>query len=163
MPTPRDLPSALSRARMLCALLAAPKLRRGLGAMLSGSGASEDPAVRGPLSRLDWIDEDGEVDAAALRDSAEVLALLRSGEAILEVPRLLEIPQKTEESREVCGRIARLVYERAGRGRTLNEAELNAAIAMFARDVALVRRDAVDAGVLTRSADGSAYRLADAD
>ena len=147
---------------MLCALLAAPKLRRGLGAVLSGSGASEDPAVRGPLSRLDWIDEDGEVDAAALRESAEVLALLRSGEAILDVPRLPEIPQKIEESREVCGRIARLVFERVGRGRTLGEAELNAAIAMFAPDVALVRRDAVDAGVLTRSADGSAYRLADA-
>ena len=161
MLTPHDLPSALSRARMLCAMLATPKLRQGLGAMLTGAGRSEDPSVHGPLSRLDWIDEGGEVDADALRDSAEVLALLRSGEAILEVPRLPEIPQTIEESREVCGRIARLVFERAGRGRTLSEAELNAAIAMFARDVALVRRDAVDAGVLTRSADGSAYRLAD--
>ena len=147
---------------MLCALLAAPKLRQGLGAMLSGSGTAEDPAVRGPLSRLDWIDEGGEVDATALRETAETLALLRSGEAILEVSRLPEIPQKIEESRELCGRIAQLVFERAGRERTLSEAELNAAIAMFARDVALVRRDAVDAGVLTRSADGSAYRLADA-
>ncbi|APX33728.1 hypothetical protein BH708_14545 [Brachybacterium sp. P6-10-X1] len=162
MPTPRDLPSALSRARMLCALLATPKLRQGLGTMLSGAGASEDSAVRGPLSRLDWIDEDGEVDAAALRETAEMLALLRSGEAILEVPQLPEIPQKIEESREVCGRIAELVFDRVGRERTLGEAELNAAIAMFAQDVALVRRDAVDAGVLTRSADGTAYRLAEA-
>ena len=88
--------------------------------------------------------------------------MLRSGEAILEVPQLPEIPQKIEESREVCGRIAELVFDRVGRERTLGEAELNAAIAMFAQDVALVRRDAVDAGVLTRSADGTAYRLAEA-
>jgi hypothetical protein len=31
---------------------------------------------------------------------------------------------------------------------------------MFAADVALVRRDAVDSGGLERSADGSEYRLA---
>ena len=85
---------------------------------------------------------------------------MRSDRAILEVPRLAGIPVKTEESREVSGRIARLVFERVGRERRLSEPELNAAIAMFAADVALVRRDAVDAGVLERSADGSEYRLA---
>lgn len=161
MPTPRDLRTPLSRARMLFAMLATPKLRQGLGAVLTGAGPSEDPGVRGPLSGLDWMDDAGEVDVAALRETAEVLALMRTGEAILEVPRLAEFPQRTEESWEVCGRIARLVFERAGRERTLTEPELNAAIAMFAADVALVRRDAVDAGVLTRTADGSAYSLAD--
>jgi hypothetical protein len=30
---------------------------------------------------------------------------------------------------------------------------------MFVEDVALVRRDAVDTGALTRSADGSSYSL----
>lgn len=76
------------------------------------------------------------------------------------MPRLDGIPVKTEESREVSGQIARLALERFGPERTLIEAELSAAIAMFAADVALVRRDAVDSGILERTAYGAAYRLA---
>lgn len=155
---------------MLFSLLATPKLRVGLGARLSGAGASatgtsettgtsEDPSVSGPLSRIDWLDADGEVDLAAVREVADALSLMRSDQAILEVPRLDGIPVPTAESREVSGRIAQLVFERAGRHRVLSEPELNAAIAMFVGDVALVRRDAVDSGVLTRTADGTAYRL----
>lgn len=160
MPTSRDLATSLGRARMLFAMLATPKLRRGLAAMLAGEGLPEDPSVRGPLSRLDWLTAGGEADAATLRGVAEALGVMRSDEAILAVGRLDAIPVKTEESRAVSSRIARIVFERVGAGRTLTEGELNAAIAMFAQDVALVRRDAVDAGVLTRSADGASYRLA---
>lgn len=160
MPTTRDLATPLGRARMLFTMLSTPKLRRGLGKVLAGEGSPEDPGVRGPLSRLDWLGEDGEIDVAELREITETLALLRSGSAILEVGRLEGIPVKIEESREVSGRIAQIVFERVGMDRTLSEAELNAAIAIFAKDVALVRRDAVDAGVLTRTPDGSAYRLA---
>ena len=111
-------------------------------------------------ARLDWLRTDGQVDTAALREITEALALMRSDEAILDVGRLDGIPVKTDESREVSARIAQIVFERVGPGRTLTESELNAAIAMFAKDVALVRRDAVDAGVLTRSPDGASYRLA---
>lgn len=160
MPTTRDLATSLGRARMLFAMLSAPKLRAGLGRVLTGAGTSEAPDVRGPLSRLDWLGPDGEVDVAALRKITEALSLMRSDEAILEVGRLEGIPVKTEESREFSARIARIVFARVGPERILSEAELNAAIAMFAQDVALVRRDAVDAGVLTRSADGASYRLA---
>ena len=39
------------------------------------------------------------------------------------------------------------------------EAVLNAAVGMFATDVSVVRRDPVDLGVLTRTDDGSVYRL----
>jgi len=156
----QDHPAELGRARQLVALLSAEKLRRGLGRLLAGDGPAEDPPVHGPLSRLDWLGEDGEVDVAALRRIGYSLALMRSDRAILEVPRLDGIPVKTEESREVSGRIARIVFERVGPARSLGEAELNAAIAMFAADVALVRRDAVDSGVLERSADGAWYRLA---
>jgi len=162
MSSPRDLSTPLGRARMLLAMLAVPKLRAGIGRTLAGDGAPEAPDVRGPLSQLDWLEADGEADDAALRASAEAIALMRSSEAILEVGRLDGIPVRTEESREVSGRIARIVFERVGAERTLTEGELNAAIAMFAADVALVRRDAVDAGVLERSADGAAYRLATA-
>ena len=151
MTTAPDHPAELGRARQLVAMLSAEKLRRGLGRLLTGDGPAEDPSVRGPLSRLDWLGEDGTADS---------LALMRSDRAILEVPRLDGIPVKTEESREVSGRIARIVFERVGSARSLGEAELNAAIAMFAADVALVRRDAVDSGVLERSADGAWYRLA---
>src|SRR5699024_6500608 len=87
-----------------------------------------------------------QVDAAALRETAEALALMRSDQAILEVGRLDGIPVRTEESREVSSRIARIVFDRVGPERTLTEPELNAAIAMFAKDVALVRRDALPPG-----------------
>jgi hypothetical protein len=110
---------------------------------------------------LDWLGPDGEADVERLRTITDSLATMRSDRAILEIPRLDGIPVKTEESREVSGQIARIVFERLGPGRSLSEPELNAAIAMFAADVALVRRDAVDAGVLERSADGSRYRLAE--
>ncbi|HIY23953.1 MAG TPA: DUF2087 domain-containing protein [Candidatus Brachybacterium merdigallinarum] len=157
---------------MLVAMLSTPKLRHGLARLLRGEPLPEDPSVRGPLSRLDWLTAGGDtaadagaaveaaVDVEALREITEALSVMRSDQAILEVGRLAGIPVKTEESREVSGRIARIVFERIGVERTLSEAELNAAIAMFAQDVALVRRDTVDAGVLTRSADGTAYRLA---
>lgn len=144
---------------MLFSLLATPKLRAALGARLLGTAASEDPSVSGPLSRIDWLDAEGEIDLAAVREVADALTLMRSDQAILEVPPLDGVPVKTDESREVSGRIARIVFERVGRERTLGEPELNAAIAMFVADVALVRRDAVDSGVLTRTADGTAYRL----
>lgn len=157
---PSDVPAALGRARMLVSMLSAPALRRALGRWLAGDGAPEDPAQRGPLSRIDWLDLDGGVDVEALRGMADALTLMRSDRAILAVPRLDGIPVKTEESREVSGQIARIVFERVGEGRSLGEAELNAAIAMFAADVALVRRDAVESGVLERTADGTAYRLA---
>jgi len=170
--TTLDLSRALGRARMLVAMLSTPKLRHGLAGLLRGEPLPEDPSVRGPLSRLDWLTTgggtvadagavvDGSVGVEALREITEALSVMRSDQAILEVDRMAGVPVKTEESRGVSGRIARIVFERVGAERTLSEAELNAAIAMFVQDVALVRRDAVDAGVLTRSTDGTAYRLA---
>lgn len=160
MSSSSDLAQPLGRARMLFAMLSAPALREGVAWMLLGEGVPAEPSVRGPLSQLDWLQDDGEVQLESLRETTTALNLIRSDRAILEVGRLDGIPVKTEESREVSARIARIVFERLGEERTLSEAELNAAIAMFTADVALVRRDAVDAGVLTRSADGAVYRLA---
>ena len=160
MPTSPARALPLGRARMLFAMLSTPPLRRGMARMLLGEGASEEPSVRGPLSQLDWLQDDGAVQVETLRETTAALSRMRSDQAILEVGRLDGIPVKTEDSREISARIARIVFERLGEDRTLTEAELNAAIAMFAADVALVRRDAVDAGVLTRSAEGADYRLA---
>lgn len=162
MPTTRDLATPLGRARMLFAMLSTPKLRRGLGRILADEGAPDTPDVHDPLSRLDWLQASGEIDVEALREITKALGVMRSDRAILEVGRLEDIPVRTEESRAVSARIVQIVFERVGADRTLTEAELNAALAMFAQDVAVVRRDAVDSGELTRTADGAAYRLSSA-
>ncbi|WP_341854277.1 DUF2087 domain-containing protein [Brachybacterium sp. GPGPB12] len=159
MTTAPDHPAELGGARRLVALLSAEKAPR------PRAPARRGRTGRGPLGARAALApglarrgrHDGRPGARRIADS---LALMRSDRAILEVPRLDGIPVKTEESREVSGRIARIVFERVGPERGLGEAELNAAIAMFAADVALVRRDAVDSGVLERSADGAWYRLA---
>lgn len=155
-----DLDGALARARMLFAMLAAPTLRAGLGARLTGSAVDEDPGVRGPLSALDWLDAEGRIDLDTVRATAESLGFLRSDQVLLEVGRLEELPVDIEESREVSCRIVRTVFERVGPRRRLGEPELNAALAMFTANVPVVRRDAVDAGVLARTADGGSYWLA---
>ena len=145
---------------MLLSMLTTPKFRRALGDQLAGRGAAEDPSVRGPLSRIDWIAEDGEVDLVTVRAMGDSVALMRSSAAILEVPQLEELPAKADERIAVSQRIVTLIFERLGTGRVLGEPELNAALTMFTKDAALVRRDAVDSGMITRPADGAQYRLA---
>lgn len=181
-----DIDAALGRARMLFSMLSAPKLRAAIGERLAGRASADGPAFTdgpvstagptagrsatdpattgsdvGPLSRIDWLRADGEVDVPTIRATVDALTLLRSSEVILQVPRLEVLPPQEQERLAVSGRIARMVFERLGPDRVLSESELNAAIAMIAPDVALVRRDAVDTGVLTRTADGAQYRLAD--
>jgi len=63
------------------------------------------------------------VDVEALREMAEALTLMRSDRAILAVPRLHGIPVTMEESLEVSGQIARIVFEPIGPERTLSEAQ----------------------------------------
>lgn len=147
---------------MLLSMLATPKLRRALGDQLAGRGTSEDPGVRGPLSRIGWIQENGDVDLATVRAMSDSVALMRSSAAILEVPLFEELPEKAEERIAVSQRIVGLVFDRLGTGRAVGEPELNAALAMVTKDVAVVRRDAVDSGMLTRTPDGAQYRLAPA-
>lgn len=160
--TTEGLDAAIGRARMLFSMLSSPKLRTALGATLrEGEGSTDQPAVTdGPLARIDWLGSDGAVDSTKLRAVVDALTLMRSSDAILEVPRLEGLPPKEEDRIAASGRIARMVFDRLGRDGALSEAELNAAIAMIAPDPALVRRDAVDSGVLQRTPDGGRYRLA---
>lgn len=176
-----DLDAALSRARMLFSMLSSPTLRAALGARLTGreqidiadrpTGAEHRNGTRdaahtrssstdAPLDRIDWLRADGQVDAPMLREVVDALSLMRSSDAILEVPRLESLPPREVDRIAASGRIARMVFERLGADGALSEAELNAGISMIAPDPALVRRDAVDSGVLERTADGSRYRLA---
>lgn len=168
-PTPAmDLDAALGRARMLFSMLSSPKLRTALGQRLTGGErpagtenpvGTQDSSTDGPLGRIDWLQPDGQVDAPALREVVDALSLMRSSDAILEVPRLESLPPREDDRIAASGRIARMVFERLGTEGALSEAELNAGISMIAPDPALVRRDAVDSGVLERTADGGRYRL----
>lgn len=164
-----DLDAALGRARMLFSMLSSPKLRAALGERLTGGErpagtenpvGTQDSRPDGPLARIDWLQADGQVDAPMLREVVDALSLMRSSDAILEVPRLESLPPREVDRIAASGRIARMVFERLGADGALSESELNAAISMIAPDPALVRRDAVDSGVLERAADGSRYRLA---
>lgn len=176
-----DLDAALGRARMLFSMLSSPKLRTALGERLAGGdglAGTEQPAGTGqaagtartagtqvsrpdgPLARIDWLQADGQVDAPLLREVVDALTLMRSSDAILEVPRLEALPPREDDRIAASGRIARMVFDRLGADGALSEAELNAGISMIAPDPALVRRDAVDSGVLERTPDGGRYRLA---
>lgn len=164
-----DLDAALGRARMLFSMLSSPKLRAALGERLTGGKrpagtenpvGTQDSRPDGPLARIDWLQADGQVDAPMLREVVDALSLMRSSDAILEVPRLESLPPREVDRIAASGRIVRMVFERLGADGALSESELNAAISMIAPDPALVRRDAVDSGVLERAADGSRYRLA---
>ena len=72
---------------------------------------------------------------------------------------IARMPVKDDERHPLSVRIVGLVFERLGIARPVPEPVLNAAIAMFAEDVAVVRRDAVDLGVLERTDDGASYRF----
>ena len=141
---------------MLFSLLATPKLQLALAARLSGN---QTDAAGAPLPPLDWIDESGRVDAALARETASALMSTISDRAILDAAQVSEMPADAGERIELSQRIVSIVFDRFARSQTLSEPELNAAISMFCRDFALIRRDAVDSGFLERSADGAQYAL----
>jgi len=85
---------------------------------------------------------------------------LQEPAALLEFGRIERMPAPADRRQPLSVRIVAVVAERLGRTRPVSERELNAAIAMFCADVAIVRRDAVDLGVLVRTDDGAAYRFA---
>ena len=158
-PSPDAVDTALREARMLLSLLGSPALRAGIGAVLSGEG-SEDPAITGPLSRLPWLGADGTVDHVLLRARVEALSALRGDGAILSAAPIADMPAEGQGLLELSAEIARLAWARMGSPAFATEGEVTAALAMFAADAALVRRSAVDAGVLRRTPDGARYTLA---
>ena len=70
-----------------------------------------------------------------------------------------ELPLDDGRRRELSVAIVRTVFARLNARGPVSEERLNGALAMLVEDVALVRRDAVDAGALDRTADGRTYRL----
>lgn len=148
-----ELHESIGRARQAVGVLASPTLR----AAVVG-GADLDDRTRSAIAAFDWLGDDGP-DTPLLGRTAQDLRRLQEPSALLAFDRIARMPVKDDERHPLSVRIVGLVFERLGVARTVSEAVLNAAIAMFAEDVAIVRRDAVDLGVLERTDDGAAYRF----
>jgi hypothetical protein len=144
---------SLGRARQAVAVLASPTLR----AAVVG-GAELDERTRTAIRAFDWLGDAGP-DTPLLGRTAQDLQRLQGPAALLEFDRIARMPVPDDQRHPLSVRIVELVFDRLGRTRTVPEPVLNAAIAMFAEDMAIVRRDAVDLGVLQRTDDGAAYRL----
>lgn len=150
-----DVAASVSRARQAVAVLASPTLR----AAVVGRAAL-DERTRASVAAFDWLGDDGP-DSAVLGRTAKDLQLLQGPAALLEFDRIERMPAPEEQRHPLSVRIVGIVAERLGRSRPVSERELNAAIAMFCADVAIVRRDAVDLGLLHRTDDGATYRFDD--
>jgi hypothetical protein len=153
-----NVQEALRRARQVVAASINPKM---LASPEPATAAADREGAAPPASpRFDWVRPDGSVDAIVLGQTKEALELLMTDRAILHVGRITDLPAETASRHIVSTAIVKIVFERLDARRPIDEATLNAALAMFVEDVALVRRDAVDCGFVTRSADGRSYTLA---
>ncbi|WP_336697587.1 DUF2087 domain-containing protein [Curtobacterium sp. USHLN213] len=146
------LRESVARARQAVAVLASPSLRSAIV-----GGAALDDRTRAAVAAFDWVGDDGP-DTPLLGRTAQDLQRLQGPAALLEFDRIARMPVPDDQRHPLSVRIVELVFERLGTGRPVPEPVLNAAIAMFAEDVAIVRRDAVDLGVLVRTDDGASYR-----
>ncbi|WP_439692347.1 DUF2087 domain-containing protein [Curtobacterium sp. SP.BCo] len=144
--------TAVGRARQAVAVLASPTLR----AAVVGD-AELDDRTRAAIGAFDWLGDDGP-DTPLLGRTAQDLQRLQGSAALLEFDRIGRMAVPDDQRHPLSVRIVQLVFDRLGTTRPVPEPVLNAAIAMFAEDVAIVRRDAVDLGVLERTDDGASYR-----
>lgn len=148
-----ELTTSIGRARQAVAVLASPTLR----AAVVGGGTLDDRTAAS-VAAFDWLGDDGP-DSAVLGRTTKDLQRLQGAAALLEFGRIERMPAPEDQRHPLSVRIVGIVGDRLGRARPVSERELNAAIAMFCADVAIVRRDAVDLGVLERTDDGAAYRF----
>ncbi|KQO59797.1 DUF2087 domain-containing protein [Curtobacterium sp. Leaf261] len=145
--------AAIARARQVVAAVANPGLRAAVF-----DGASADSGRPGP--RFGWIHPDGTIDDELLSRTADVLRQLMVPEVVLAFGRLETLPAAEPARRRIVERVVEIVVARLAPARRVSEPVLNAAIAMVATDVATIRRDAVDIGLLRRTPDGSVYEFA---
>ncbi len=124
-----DVARAVARARQAVAVLASPTLR---GAQVGGGEL--DDRTRAAVDAFDWVDEHGP-DRALLGSTARTLQLLQAP-AALEFDRIARMPHAEAERVPLSLRIVGVVGDRLGRARPMTASRANAAIAMFAEDVA---------------------------
>jgi hypothetical protein len=137
-----DTRAALRRGRQIISAVVNPHLRT----LIAGGAPTGDEKVMQALARFDWLDADGSVDKALVRESLDAVELLLTDRAILRVGRVVDLPTDFVVRRELSSAIVRIVFDRLGPSRSVSERTLNAALAMFA-------------GVLSRSDDGASYAL----
>lgn len=156
--TESDVRRVLGRARQVVSVMADPSLRSAVVGSTASDQAALDDRTRAALGGFDWVHA-GAPDRVLLAETGRALQDLTAPSAVLAFDRIERMPAKEDARHALSVRIIGVVAARLGVSRPVSEAVLNAAIAMLAADVALVRRDAVDLGVLERTADGSAYRF----
>ncbi|WP_432074738.1 DUF2087 domain-containing protein [Streptomyces wuyuanensis] len=81
----------------------------------------------------------------------------RAVSALFSQGRLTAIPRKAARREQLLDHLARTLFQQ---GRDYTEREVNDAIRTVHDDCPALRRYLVEAGLLTRARDGSAYRRA---
>ncbi|MFD9977216.1 DUF2087 domain-containing protein [Streptomyces sp. NPDC059017] len=81
----------------------------------------------------------------------------RDVSALFSRGRLTAIPRKAARRQQLLDHLARTLFQQ---GREYTEVEVNDAIRGVHDDCSALRRYLVEAGLLTRARDGSAYRRA---
>jgi hypothetical protein len=156
--------------RRVVAALANPELRLTWARLVAGASEADATAGLSPARRrkvLAALRGAGLVDADAFpRTSvfAEALAAAplpaqpTGPERFLREGRIAQYPASQAERRELLALVAGRAFRS---GEVLDEREVNARLAAFHDDVAVLRRYLVDVGLLVRTRSGSSYALAE--
>ena len=158
LPADEGQAGTVRRARSLLAMLRNPRLRRSLGAVLSGTATAEDAGPLRGAAALGAVEtsDDGTplfVDAFL----AEVVADLDRALGPLAVLDGERIDVKDLALDAVDAAVRAVAVRVLTEGERVTEAELNGRLGLFVQDVAFFRRHAFDLGVYERAVDGSAY------
>lgn len=156
MENPAELMENFARVgnqlRLLVSAIGNQKLRQKLIHLLADNDAAT------PLERLELLN-DRTINLETINVWRSWIQTVQTAEHALALPKITLNGRPEPQRRSLSAQICREIFSRLALP-TLNEKQLNAALAMLVDDPALCRRDAVEDGVLDRTADGSTYRLA---
>lgn len=141
-----------NQLRLLVNAIGDQKLRQKLIHLLADNEAST------PLERLELLD-DRTINLETVNVWRSWIQIAQTAEYALTLPKITLNGRPEPQRHSLSAQICREVFSRLALT-TLNENQLNAALAILVDDPAPCRRDAVEDGVLNRTADGSTYRLA---
>ncbi|GAA4193538.1 DUF2087 domain-containing protein [Gryllotalpicola kribbensis] len=156
--------------RRVVAALANPDMRLTWARLVAGSDEADATAGLSPARRrkvVEGLRGAGLIDAASAPRPAifgEVLAAAPAPvqptgpERFLRDGRIAQYPASQTERGELLALIAGRAFRS---GEVLDEREVNARLAEFHDDVAVLRRYLVDLGLLVRTRSGSSYALAE--
>lgn len=162
-----------NRWRPVIAALANPDVRVAFGLLLGGGDVAGYLDAKSPsrreyivrvLTATGAVRDDGGVLALEPTVFADILADVSPRKAagigrFLVDGRITQYPASLRERDDLLRWAAKRVLDR---GETISESVLAGRLRVLADDTALLRRYLVDAGLVDRSRDGSAYSLSDA-